>query len=75
MNNRIMVSLLAAGLIAAAGCEADEEAFEQGADLDTPEAIENAPLTDDVGGERLDRNAGGVVATDTLQEVQLDTTP
>jgi hypothetical protein len=67
--HRMITVPLAALALAAAGCEADEEVFEEGATLEPPPAVEEAPLTDDVGPERLE---GGVVAADTLQEVNLD---
>lgn len=37
--------LAAMTLIGLAACEADEQTFEAGADLDTPAAVEEAPAT------------------------------
>ena len=55
-------------LITAAGCEADEETFEEGATMDAPAAVEQAPATP------IPPQPIVPPAEDTLQEVQIDTT-
>lgn len=55
-------------LIAAAGCEADEETFEEGATMEAPAAVEQAPATP------MPLPPSAPSAGDTLQQVEIDTT-
>ena len=70
MRSKVVIPLLALGLAVTAACEADQEALEQGVDLDAPAEIENAPLVDTVGPEGLgDMNTGA-----PMTEVEPDPT-
>lgn len=55
-------------LITAAGCEADQETFEEGATMDAPATVEQAPAAP-IPPQPMVPSAG-----DTLQEVEIDTT-
>lgn len=72
---KIIAALSVAGLLGAAACEADRETFEEtDATLEPPPAVEAArenPVNPT--GEALQDDAGDVIATDTLQEVRVDT--
>jgi hypothetical protein len=69
MHRRIF-GALAIGLLAAA-CEADQEVFEEGADMDAAAEVEAAPAAP-IGPQPME--PGAVVPIDTLQEIQIDTT-
>ena len=67
---RSMLTPLALGaLLGLSACESDEAAFEAGADLDAPPAVEEAPLTDAVPPTTLDNP--DVIANDTLQDLNV----
>ena len=70
MRKEIVLPLAALAL-AAAGCQADEQAVPPGASLDKPAAVKEAPLVDTVPAQGL---GSPVPAADTLQDVRVDTT-
>lgn len=67
---RMMAWVAAVGMIAA-GCQAEREVLEQGATFDAPEEVRSAPLETGLGGERLGNRPGEIVATDTMEQVEI----
>ena len=75
MTRNLMLTFAAAGIVTLAACEADQEALEEGVDLDAPAEIENAPLTDTVGPEGLGEPGAAGADTTRMQGVDAEPAP